>query len=138
MWRFSLGQSLLVDGSQLSRSIFNCFVSIISASMFIGVLSCTGESDIENRSPLSVSIPIEYPLEMWDQGIEGHCILKVRVTNSGDVDSVIILESSGHIAFDSSAIQGAKAMKFSPARRNGENIEGWAQVPVRFSKEQEP
>ena len=113
-------------------------MSIISASMVVGVLSCTGESDIENPSPLSVSIPIEYPLEMWDQGIEGHCILKVRVTNSGDVDSVIILESSGHIAFDSSAIQGAKAMKFSPARRNGENIEVWAQVPVHFSKEQEP
>ena len=135
---FSLGQSFHTYGFQLSRLIPSCFVSMVSVLMVIGVLGCTSDSNIENPSPLSISMPIEYPLEMWDQGIEGHCLLKVRITNSGGVDSVIILESSGHIAFDSSAIQGAKTLKFSPARKDGENIEVWAQVPVHFSKESQP
>ena len=83
-------------------------------------------------------MPIEYPLELWDQGIEGRCMLKVRVTALGDVDSVLVLESSGHIDFDSSAIRGAKTLKFSPARKDGKRIGVWAHVPVHFSKKPRP
>ena len=79
------------------------------------MVGCTSDPDIESPSPLSASVPIEYPLELWDQGIEGRCLLKVRVTDTGDVDSVVVVESSGQMAFDSSAIRGAKTLKFSPA-----------------------
>ncbi len=110
----------------------------LAGALLAGVVACTSDPDIESPSPLSASVPIEYPLELWDQGIEGRCLLKVRVTDMGDVDSVVVVESSGQMAFDSSAIRGARTLKFSPARKDGERIEVWAQVPVHFSKKPRP
>ena len=95
---------------------------------------CSGDQKIESPSPLSASVAIDYPLDLWDQGIEGSSMLKVRVTDVGDVDSVIIMESSGYAAFDSSAVRGARTLRFSPARRGDKRIEVWAHVPVHFSK----
>ncbi len=111
---------------------------LAGALLAASVMGCTSDPDIESPSPLSASVPIEYPLELWDQGIEGRCMLKVRVTALGDVDSVLVLESSGHIAFDSSAIRGARTLKFSPARKDGKRIGVWAHVPVHFSKKPRP
>ena len=111
---------------------------LAGALLAAGVVGCTADPDIESPSPLSASVPIEYPLELWDQGIEGRCVLKVRVTDMGDVDSVIVLESSGHAAFDSSAVRGARTLRFSPARRGDKRITVWAHVPVHFSKRPRP
>lgn len=97
-------------------------------------LGCAGEEEIERPAPLYGQVPIEYPVELWDQDIQGRTLLKVRVTDVGGVDSVLVLESSGHEAFDSAAIAGAWELRFTPARRNGKRIEVWAQVPVHFSK----
>ena len=106
-----------------------------AALLVPGIVGCGSEPEIEGPSPLSTSIPIHYPLELWDQGIEGRSVLKVRVTDLGGVDSVVILESSGHAAFDSAAVRGVRALRFTPTRRDGRAIEAWAHVPVEFSKE---
>ena len=95
---------------------------------------CGGDGELERPAPLTAELAIEYPLELWDQGIEGECLLKVRVNDLGLVDSVIVVESAGHPAFDSAAIRGAREMRFRPARQDGKRIEVWAQVPVHFSK----
>ena len=111
---------------------------VVAALLAAGLVGCRSDPDIESPSPLSASVPIGYPLELWDQGVEGCCLLKVRVTDMGEVDSVVVLESSGRMAFDSSAIRGAKTLKFNPARKDGERIEVWAHVPVHFSKKPRP
>jgi protein TonB len=93
---------------------------------------------MEQPAPLYGEVPIEYPLRLWDQDLEGETLLRVRVTDTGEVDSVVVVESSGHGAFDSAAVAGALEMKFRPARRGGKRIEVWAQVPVHFSKRPRP
>ncbi len=104
-----------------------------------GITGCSGDQEIESPSPLSSSSPpIDYPLELWDQGIEGSSMLRVRVTDLGFVDSVAVIESSGYSAFDSSAVRGARTLRFSPARRGEKRIEVWAHVPVQFSKKLRP
>ena len=60
--------------------------------------------------------------------------VQYNVTDTGQVDSVEVMESSGVPAFDSAAVRGARDLRFSPARRGGKRIEVWAKVPVRFSK----
>ena len=95
---------------------------------------CGGDQEMELPAPLYGQVPIEYPLELWDQDVEGRTLLKVRVTDVGGVDSVVVVESSGHVAFDSAAIRGARDLRFNPARKNGKRVEVWAQVPVHFSK----
>ena len=101
-------------------------------------LGCTGDQEIERPTPLYGQVPIEYPLELWDQDVEGSTLLRVLVTDMGRVDSVVVLDPSGHPAFDSAAIAGARELRFTPARRNGKRIEVWAEVPVHFSKRPRP
>jgi TonB family protein len=99
---------------------------------------CGGEGQIQQPAPLYGEVPIEYPLQLWDQDREGETLLRVRVTDTGTVDSIEVLKSSGYPAFDSAAVAGARKMRFNPARRNGKRIEVWAKVPVHFSKRPRP
>ena len=113
--------------------------SLVLCALVAGVMSgCSGDQEIDSPSPLSASVPIDYPLDLWDQGIEGSSMLKVRVTDMGNVDSVVVVESSGYDAFDSSAVRGARTLRFSPARQGDKRIEVWAHVPVHFSKKLRP
>jgi TonB family protein len=100
--------------------------------------ACGEEAEIEQPTPLYGEVPIDYPLHMWDQDREGETILRVRVTDVGGVDSVEVLQSSGYGSFDSAAVAGARALRFTPARRDGERIAVWAEVPVYFSKRPRP
>jgi TonB family protein len=102
------------------------------------VLACAGDQEIEQPAPLYGDVPIDYPLELWDEDVEGQTLLRVRVTEMGQVDSVVVLESSGHPAFDSAAIAGARTLRYRPARRDGKRIVVWAEVPVHFSKRPRP
>lgn len=98
------------------------------------VSGCAADQQIEQPMPLYDEVPIDYPLELWDSDVEGETLLRVRVTDMGRVDSVVVLESSGHETFDSAAVDGALKLRFQPARKNGMRIEVWAEVPVHFSK----
>lgn len=100
--------------------------------------ACGGEGEIEQPAPLYGDIPIEYPLHLWDQDMEGETLLRVRVTDTGAVDSVEVVESSGHADFDEAAVDGARSLRFTPARKDGERIRVWARVPVHFSKRPMP
>ena len=108
------------------------------ALVVLATAGCGADGEIQHPRPLLGEIPIEYPLHMWDQNMEGETIVRVRVDDTGIVDSVEIVESSGYAAFDSAAVVGARELRFTPARRGGRRIEVWAQVPVRFSKRPRP
>lgn len=100
--------------------------------------ACAGDREIERPSPLYGEVPVDYPLELWDHGVEGETVLNVRVNERGEVDSAVVLESSGHAAFDSAALAGIADLRFSPARRDGKRIAVWARIPVRFTKKRAP
>jgi protein TonB len=110
-------------------------IGAVAVAVAIG---CGGEGEIDQPTPLLGQMPIEYPLHMWDQDMEGETLLRVRVGDTGAVDSVEVVESSGYESFDSAAVAGARKLRFTPARRNGKRIEVWAEVPVRFSKRPRP
>jgi TonB family protein len=100
----------------------------------LALAACGADQPIEQPTPLYGENPIEYPLELWDEGVEGEAVLRVLVSESGGVDSVEVLQPSGHEGLDSAAIAGAKKLQFSPARSDGKRTAAWARVPVRFSK----
>ena len=109
----------------------------LSLAVCLFAPACGGD-EIDRPRFLSGEVPIEYPLQMWDQDVEGETVLIVRVSATGTVDSVRVLESSGHRAFDSAAVEGARHLQFSSARQGGKQVEVWAHVPVRFSKSSRP
>ena len=100
----------------------------------LALLGCGQPEELEAPVPLYGDIPIEYPLRLWDADVEGQTLLRVRVTETGTVDSVEVLETSGYPAFDSAAVRGALQLRYSPARRDGRRVEVWAKVPIHFTK----
>jgi len=100
--------------------------------------ACGSDQNIEKPTPLFTESPVEYPLELWDQDVEGNTLVRVLVNESGGVDSVMVVKSSGHSALDSAAVRGSLAMEFEPATREGEPVRVWARVPVYFSKGEQP
>ena len=111
---------------------------LVMAAVGVGTVACGADAEIDQPRPLFAEVPIEYPIHMWDQDMEGETILRVRVDDTGGVDSVEVVESSGYASFDSAAVEGARKLRFEPARRDGKRIEVWAEVPVHFSKRPRP
>ncbi len=108
--------------------------SPLTLALLVLMGACAGDQQIEPPTPLFQEVPVEYPLELWDRDVEGETLVRVRVSDTGAVTEVEVLETSGIEAFDSAAVAGAMEMRFQPARRNGRRIEVWARLPVRFSK----
>ena len=42
------------------------------------VLGCGGGGEVEDPVPFMASIPIEYPLDLWDAEVEGETLLRVQ------------------------------------------------------------
>jgi TonB family protein len=110
----------------------------LSVAVIVATVACGAEREIEQPTPLFADVPIEYPLHMWAQDMEGETILRVRVDDVGAIDSVEVVVSSGYASFDSAAVEGARDLRFTPARRDGKRIAVWAEVPVHFSKRPRP
>ena len=100
------------------------------------LIAACGEQPVPVTDPevLTVESPFAYPVELWDAGSEGETMIMVYVTETGAVDSVYVLESSGEAAFDSAAVQGARTLEFAPGRRGDQRIAMWARLPVRFRR----
>lgn len=126
--------------ARVTRWRFRPRTPVVSLLVAAGVTApgCGGDASIERPIPLFTESPVEYPLELWDQNVEGSTLVRVLVNETGGVDSAMVMESSGHSELDSAALQGALSMEFDPATREGEPLRVWARVPVRFSKDAEP
>ncbi len=109
--------------------------AILASGLSVLVANCAEDREVEEPAPLGDAVPIEYPLEMWERGIEGETVLEVRVNELGGVDSVAVVETSGHGALDSAAARGAREMRFQPGRQDGRDVPVRVLVPVRFSKQ---
>lgn len=99
---------------------------------------CGEDGPIEQPRPLYGEEPIEYPIDLYDQGIEGEAVLRVRVTTEGTVDSVEVETSADHPGLDSAAVAALRRTAFRPATQDDEFVRAWVRVPVRFSTRPRP
>ena len=90
---------------------------------------------IEPPQAMSDSMPFVYPVELWDHRISGQTIVLIRVSELGAVDSVMVGTTSGYEEFDSAAVQGARAMRFTPGRQGERRVPMWTKMPVRFARD---
>jgi TonB family protein len=102
------------------------------ALLAAGLAACAGDAVTQEPELLTLDSPFAYPVQLWDEGAEGETVIMVRVTDTGGVDSVYVLESSGQPAFDSAAVHGARELRFAPGRRDDRRVTMWARLPVRF------
>ncbi|MEK8090048.1 energy transducer TonB [Thermithiobacillus plumbiphilus] len=74
----------------------------------------------------------EYPMLARRRGWSGTVLLKVRVSASGSPREIRLLKGTGHEILDTAAQEAVQGWRFVAAKRNGEPVESWVEVPVRF------
>jgi TonB family protein len=93
-------------------------------------------ADRRDQTPISVNAdpPVQYPLELYEQGVEGTVILRLFVDSTGTViaDSTRIKEPSGHAALDSAALAAVPSLQFAPALRDGLPVSTAFEQPIIF------
>ncbi len=95
-------------------------------------------SEIERGFELPVATnaesPVFYPVDLFEQEIEGSVVLRLYVTADGTIvpESTQVAETSGLAVLDSAAIAGVVDMTFAPARRNGTPVATLFLQPVHF------
>jgi len=84
--------------------------------------------------------PVEYPVPLQEQGIEGRVLLRLYADSVGALvpDSTRVSESSGYPALDSAAVRGAAGLRFSPALRHGRPVGGVFLQPIHFRNSRTP
>ena len=102
-------------------------------------LKRVGAFEAEQKSPdITRAVPINFPQPRYTEEarrlkLEGSISLVVLVTEGGDVGSVVLIRGLGNV-LDQQAIEAARELKFSPARRNGNPIPFWQKVMIEFNR----
>lgn len=73
-----------------------------------------------------------YPQMAKRRGYEGMVLLKVKVGKMGEVESVALDKSSGHLILDNEAIETVKGWKFKPAKSEYIPLSSTVSVPILF------
>lgn len=107
---------------------------LLAAGVALGACGGNGAT-VEEPVPMPDPTPIEYPVALWDQRVQGETELMIRVNEHGDVDSVFVSKPSGYAEFDSAAVAGARDLRFTPGRRGERRVAMWTKMPVRFAQD---
>lgn len=95
-------------------------------------IGASGNSDA--TIAYATATPPAYPIQALRAGVQGTVMLKVLVDPTGKPLQVVIARSSGSRLLDDAARKHVlAAWRFHPAMRDGQAIEVWALVPVRFN-----
>lgn len=76
--------------------------------------------------------PPDYPLVARERGITGTALIRALVGTDGETREVRLHRSSGHDILDGAALAAVRRWSFEPSSRDGQRIESWIEVPIRF------
>lgn len=74
-----------------------------------------------------------YPIESRRLREQGMATIKVLVAQSGEVEELMLAESSGHARLDKAALAAVRKWRFEPARQAGKPVAAWVIVPIPFT-----
>ena len=74
----------------------------------------------------------EYPAIARRNNWEGLVMLRILIKTDGAIGEITVLQSSGYEVLDQSALKTVKKWRYQPAVRQGEMVECYRRVPVRF------
>ncbi len=94
--------------------------------------STAAEPGVVDGAKLAKPIAPEYPPACIRRGQQGTVILDIRVLSTGRAGEIKLFRSSGHAKLDAAAIDAARQARFTPARKNGRNVESQVKLPVKF------
>ena len=101
--------------------------------MIIDMPPGTGDGNGLARPLGGYQVKPRYPEVARRQGVEGTTLLKIRVSDRGLVEDVLIEHSAGHQDLDLAAMEAVKRWRFEPARQGNRAVAVWVMLPVRFT-----
>ena len=99
--------------------------------LLLGAVACGGSTPRASGGPdapaeeppvaLNAEPAVQYPPNLYDQGVEGDVELRLFVDSTGQLaaESTRVTESSGYAALDSAAVRGVSRLRYAPGRRHG-------------------
>lgn len=73
-----------------------------------------------------------YPIMANVYGVEGKLIMRVQVLADGTPGQMLLKQSSGNGILDQDAREQLARWRFNPARKNGQTVAAWVDVPVTY------
>jgi TonB family protein len=73
-----------------------------------------------------------YPLAAIAQSLSGRVVVRAEVGPAGQVGKSWIKHTSGERILDEAALSTVRAWLFLPARRNGQPVTAWVDVPIEY------
>jgi oligogalacturonide lyase len=104
---------------------------IMQFSLLLVLFLCCSTQSI-NRPKLISKIQPAYPIESRESGIEGNVEMNIRISESGNVDSVVVINSSGSEFLDYSAKEYGYILKFEPIKPVDKAASTWTNWIVIF------
>lgn len=91
------------------------------------------ESDVvEKPSYAGGNMNFTFPMRAWAYGHQGRAIVRVEVRADGTPGRMWIKQSSGSGILDTDAQEQLGKTRFQPARKNGQPVSAWIDVPVDY------
>jgi periplasmic protein TonB len=87
---------------------------------------------VRNRQAVGRALEREYPSLLRDAGIGGTVLMHFFINETGELENVLVAESSGHQALDDAALRVAQVFEFTPAMNRDQQVPVWIQIPVTF------
>lgn len=84
---------------------------------------------LNNKAPV-------YPMLSRKRKEQGTVWLLLLVSKEGVVTELKLKKTSGFARLDQAALQAVKKWKFQPARKQGQPIDYWYELPLKFSLQQ--
>jgi TonB family protein len=119
------------EAAKLRVQLDNLLEMIENLKRFAVLEAAQTAPDIVRPVLLNYATP-QYTDEARSQNIQGSVSMAVRITENGDVDSILLFRRLGS-GLDQQAEETARKLKFSPANRNGQVIPYWTKLSVSFN-----
>jgi protein TonB len=107
--------------------------------VLVGAVACTAPGPRADEAPHVAGngeARVQYPPQLFDQGVEGDVMLRLFVDSTGRLrpESSRVAASSGSPTLDSAALSGVAQLHYAPARRGGAPVAATFLQPVEFHR----
>ncbi len=89
-------------------------------------------SEVDKRAEPDNDVALVYPVKAYQQRISGTVRLSLFVNERGELDRVVILDAKPQGVFEDAALEAVRALKFSPAIKNGLPVKNRKTIEVNF------
>jgi TonB family protein len=97
----------------------------------------TTQPRITNIQQVARALERTYPPSLRDAAVEGMVVVRLWVSETGQVSDVLVLRSS-HEAFEAPALVAARLARFRPAMLGERPVRTTVEIPIQFTLPREP